>query len=104
MDAIQNATTSLKKASKHQNISFTSLLDHLNGKTRYKKLGPTGVLIVEEDQIVDTQVLSMQEVGLSINLQQFKNESGETNSNKANTFLRRGTRGLLVVLIQKETS
>jgi hypothetical protein len=46
----------------------------------------------------------MQEVGLSINLQQFKNESGETNSNKANTFLRRGTRGLLVVLIQKETS
>jgi len=33
-----------------------------------------------------------------------KNESGKTNSNKANIFLRRGIRDLLVVLVQKKTS
>jgi hypothetical protein len=69
MDVIQNATISLSKASRHWNIPFISLFDHLNGKTRYKKPGPTCVLIVEKDQVVVTWVLFMQEVGLSINLQ-----------------------------------
>jgi hypothetical protein len=32
-----------------------------------------------------------------------KNESGKIDLNKANTFSRRGTRGLLVVLVQEET-
>jgi hypothetical protein len=49
MDAIENGTTSLRKTSRHYNIPLTSLFDHLYGKTRSRKLGPIGVLIVEED-------------------------------------------------------
>jgi hypothetical protein len=48
MDAIENGTISLRKASRHYNMIFTSLFDHLYGKTRSRKLGPIGVLIVEE--------------------------------------------------------
>jgi hypothetical protein len=33
-----------------------------------------------------------------------KNESGKIDSNKANTFSRRGTKELLMVLVQEETS
>jgi hypothetical protein len=54
MDAIQNATTSLRKANRRWNIPFTSLFDHLNGKTKYKKPGPIGMLIVKENQVVVT--------------------------------------------------
>jgi hypothetical protein len=49
MDVIENGTTSLKKESKHSNIPLTSSSDHLYGKTRSRKLGPIGMLIVEED-------------------------------------------------------
>jgi hypothetical protein len=44
MDVIQRGTTSLKKASKQQTISLILLLNHLNGKTRFKKYGLVGVL------------------------------------------------------------
>jgi hypothetical protein len=71
MDAIENGITSLKKASRHWNIPFTSLFDHLYGKTKSRKFGLVGVLIVE-DQAMVVWVLSMQEVGLLINLQQLK--------------------------------
>ncbi len=47
MDAIENGTTSLrKKVSKHYNIPFTSLSDHLYGKTKSRKPRPTCVLII----------------------------------------------------------
>jgi hypothetical protein len=49
MDAIQNVTTSLRKANKHWNIPLTSLFNHLNGKTKSRKLGPTDMLIVNKD-------------------------------------------------------
>jgi len=49
MDAIENETTSLRKASKHWNIPLTSSSDHLYGKTKSRKLGPIGMLIVEEN-------------------------------------------------------
>jgi hypothetical protein len=48
------------------------LFNHLYGKRRSKKIGPTSVLIVEEDQMVVSWVLAMQDVGLSISLQQLK--------------------------------
>jgi len=60
----ENVTTSLRKASRHWNIPHTSLSYHLYGKIRFRKLGPRGVLIVEEDQVVIAWVLSMQKVGL----------------------------------------
>jgi hypothetical protein len=68
MDVIENGTTSLRKTNKHWNIPFTSLFDHLYGKTRFKKPKPASVPILEEDQVVIAWVLSMQEIGLSINL------------------------------------
>jgi hypothetical protein len=49
MDAIENGTTSLRKANKNYNIPLTSLFDHLYGKTRSRKPRPTNVLIIEED-------------------------------------------------------
>jgi hypothetical protein len=51
MDAIENGTTSLRKASRHWNIPLTSLSNHLYGKTRFKKHGPKGLLAIEEDQV-----------------------------------------------------
>ncbi len=72
MDAIENGTNSLRKASRHQNIPLTSLFNHLYGKTRSRKLGLVSVLIVEKNQIMVVWVLSMQEIGLSIGLQQLK--------------------------------
>jgi len=72
MDAIENETISLRKASKDWNIHLTSLFDHLYGKTRFRKHGPASVLIVEGDQVMVVWVFSMQEVGLSISLQQLK--------------------------------
>jgi hypothetical protein len=54
MDVIENGTTSLRKASRHWNIPFTSLFDHLYGKTKSRKLGPIGLLIVEKNQVVAT--------------------------------------------------
>jgi len=49
MDAIENGTTSLRKASRHLNIAFTSLFNHLYEKTRFKKPGPSCVLTKEKD-------------------------------------------------------
>jgi len=69
MDAIQNGTTSLRKANKHWNIPLTSLSNHLYGKTRFRKLEPINMLTIEEDQAMVAWVFSMQEVGLSISLQ-----------------------------------
>jgi hypothetical protein len=48
MDVVENGTTSLKKVSKHWNIPFTSLFNHLYGKTKFRKLGLGGVLTIEK--------------------------------------------------------
>jgi hypothetical protein len=49
MDIIESGHTSLRKANKYENILFASLLDHLNGKTRSRKVGPQGVLTELQD-------------------------------------------------------
>jgi len=49
MDAIENGTTSLMKASRHWNIHLTSLSNHLYGKTRSRKPRLVGMIIVKED-------------------------------------------------------
>jgi hypothetical protein len=49
MDAIENETISLRKVIRHWNIPFTLLSDHLYGKTRSRKLGPIGMLTLEEN-------------------------------------------------------
>jgi hypothetical protein len=49
MDAIENGIISLMKASRHWNIHLTSLFNNLYGKTRFRKLGLVGMLIIEKD-------------------------------------------------------
>jgi hypothetical protein len=49
MDEVENGTISLRRASRRWNIPLTSLSNHLYGKTRTRKLGPIGILTLEED-------------------------------------------------------
>jgi hypothetical protein len=44
IDIVESGHTSLRKANKYQNIIFTSLLDHLNGTTKSRKMGLQGLL------------------------------------------------------------
>jgi hypothetical protein len=43
----------LKKVSWYWNIPFTSLLDHLIDKIMLRKCDPLGVLLVDEEAIVE---------------------------------------------------
>jgi hypothetical protein len=72
MDVVERGTHSLKRAIKSWNIPMISIVDHLNGKTRSKKMEPRSVLIEKEDVVVIKWALNMQECGLSISLQQLK--------------------------------
>ncbi len=72
MDAIENGTTSLYKASKHWNIPLTSSFDHLYGKTKSRKCGPANVLIVKEDQVVVAWVFPMQRLGYQLTYNSLK--------------------------------
>jgi hypothetical protein len=76
-DAIQSRTSSLRKANRHWNISFTFLYDHLGGKTINKKPRPIGVLTKEENKVVVAWILIMQEVGFINNLTTIENESSK---------------------------
>jgi hypothetical protein len=49
MDAIKRGTHSLRRASKSWNIPMSSLADHLNGKTKSRKMAPKGVLTKKEE-------------------------------------------------------
>jgi len=51
---------------------MNSFSNHLNGKTRSKKIGLGVVLIEVNDSVVIAWTLAMQECGLSISLQQLK--------------------------------
>jgi len=72
MDVIEKGTHSLRNASRSWNLPMSSLVDHLHGKTKSRKMGLKGVLIEEEYAIVITWTLAMQKCGLSISLQQLK--------------------------------
>jgi hypothetical protein len=71
MDVVER-THSRRKAIKSWNIPMSSIIDHLNGKTISRKMGPKGVLTKEEDVVVIKWTLDMQECGLSISPQQLK--------------------------------
>jgi hypothetical protein len=72
MDVVEKKTTSLKKASKHWNIPLTLVSDHLYRKKRSRKTKLVSVLIAKGNQVVVFWVLAMQDVGLSISVQQLK--------------------------------
>jgi len=85
MDVIERGTYSIMKANKSSNIPMSSLFDHLNEKSKSKMMGLRGVL-TKEDVVVITWTLTMQEYGLSINLQQLKIKICEVNTNKSYTI------------------
>jgi hypothetical protein len=72
MDTTEHDIVFLRGANKFWGIPIISLSEHLNGNTRSRKIGPSNVLIEEEDEAIVAWVLSMQECGLSITLQQLK--------------------------------
>ncbi len=49
MDVVERRAYCLKKASKYGTFAWDHFFDHLNNKTRSKKMGPKGVFIKEED-------------------------------------------------------
>jgi hypothetical protein len=62
MDALEKGITTLRRASRHWNISVCSFLNHLNGRTRNQKFS-FGVLTYEENVAIITWILAKQEVG-----------------------------------------
>jgi hypothetical protein len=68
MNIIKSVHTSLRKANKYQNISFTSLLNHFNGRFRSRKVGPQGVLIELQDGVIVSWVLNIQKASLFVTL------------------------------------
>ncbi len=60
MEAIERGTHSLKKEKRFWNIPLSSFFDHLNAKTRSKKMGPACVLTKEDVVTIVTWVLGMQ--------------------------------------------
>jgi hypothetical protein len=72
MDVVERKHIFLRKETKYWNIPLTSLSNHLNGRTRRRKMGPQSVLIEHEDATIVTWVLNVQTAGLFITLQQLK--------------------------------
>ncbi len=79
MDVVERNIISLWGANKFWGIPITSFFDHLYGKTRSRKIGPLDVLMQKEDEVIVVWVLSMQECGLFITLQQLKGGKSDSN-------------------------
>ncbi len=72
MDVVERGSHSLNRVNRSWNIPMSSLSNHLNGKTRSRKMGPRRVHIKVEDSLMIAWTLAMQECGLSIRFQQLK--------------------------------
>jgi hypothetical protein len=59
MDAIKCGKKTLRQANRLWSIFLSFLFNHLNGKTRTRKVGVGEILIVEEDVVVVTWILAM---------------------------------------------
>jgi hypothetical protein len=59
MNVVEPDITSLLGPNKFWGRFVTSLSDHLNGKSISRKIGPSGVLTEEEDEVVIAWVVSM---------------------------------------------
>jgi len=59
MNVVKIRETSLMKVSKFWYIPLTSFSNHLNGRTRSKKVGLAGVLMNEKDNAFVTYILGM---------------------------------------------
>jgi hypothetical protein len=59
MDAMEISQTHLKKTSKFWHILLIILSNHLNDKTRSKKIDPSNVLTNKEDKTLVAWILGM---------------------------------------------
>ncbi len=59
MEAIESETSSLKGATRSWCILLTNLSNHLNRKSRSRKIKPQGVLTKEEDAVLIVWTLTM---------------------------------------------
>jgi hypothetical protein len=59
MDGVEGGITYLLRANKFWGIPVISIFNHLNGKTKSRKIGPHAILTKEEDDVVVAWVLSM---------------------------------------------
>jgi hypothetical protein len=59
MNVVKTCATSLMKVSKFWYIPLTSLSNHLNGRTRSKKVGLAGVVMNEKDKTFVIYILGM---------------------------------------------
>jgi hypothetical protein len=48
MDVVENGTYSLWRTNKAWNIPMTSIFDHLNGKTKSRKMRPRGTSLLKK--------------------------------------------------------
>jgi hypothetical protein len=62
MDVVERKTHSLIRANKTWNIILNSFSNHINGKTRSKKMRPKGVFTTKED----VKVINLSYVGMWI--------------------------------------
>jgi len=84
MDVIERGTHSQRRPCKSWKIPMSSLVDHLNGKTTSKKMGPKCVLIKEQNVILIKWTLDIQECVHKPTT--IEDEGCKTNTNKRYTI------------------
>jgi hypothetical protein len=59
MGVIERKIHSIRRVYKSWNIPMSFFVDHINGKTKSRKMAPRGVFTKEEDAVVITWTLTM---------------------------------------------
>jgi hypothetical protein len=105
MDAVEKGHTSLRKASMYWNIPFTSLSNHINGRTKSRKVGLQGMLIEVEDGAIVSWVLNMQKTSLFVTIHELKLKVAEfrSYSNQIHALSKWCSRRELIILLKKNT-
>jgi hypothetical protein len=104
MDIMERGQLSLKKVNKFWHILVTSLLDHLNGKTKSRKQGPQGVLTNQEDEALCGLDFGNARMWTFNHLALVQNKSSITNTNQAHPFQEWNSHEFLMALVQMLTS
>jgi hypothetical protein len=104
MDVIENGTHSMKRVNKSWNIPINSFINHLNGKTKSKKMWPKGVLTKKKRCNSDYMDIINPRMWIIHYPITTKDESYKYNKSKGYTIPRWNTRLYLVVLVQMKTS
>jgi hypothetical protein len=83
---MERGTSTMRKASRNWGTPLFFLINNLNGRMKNKRIGFGRVLIDEKNDAIVRWVLTMQEVGLPITLQQLKMKMLELTQTKPAPF------------------